>query len=236
MPVTQDKAAPYAPPSAILDIVERYRNRGLPFPVNSEVLGRAGIAESLIPRTLQALQTLDLIKDTGNPTETLEGIRLAPEAEYKLRLEDWLKSAYADVFAFVDPAKDDESRIRDAFRSYQPIGQQGRMVTLFQGLCAAAGIISEKPSAPRAAPRVVARASLKPKPPAPTGRSGPRLRDLVAKPPSALPSPIAGLLEKLPPEGEGWTAAERGKFLATFEVVLDFSVPVITRKKGDDPE
>ncbi len=99
---------------------------------------------------MQALQTLDLFKENGNPTETLEGIRLAPEAEYKKRLEDWIKGAYADVFAFVDPAVDDDTRIRDAFRNYQPIAQQPRMVTLFKGLCAAAGLIGDKPRAPRA--------------------------------------------------------------------------------------
>ena len=36
----------------------------------------------------------------------------------------------------------------DAFRTYQPIGQQERMVLLFQGLCTAAGMIPEKVSAP----------------------------------------------------------------------------------------
>lgn len=102
------------------------------------------MAESLIPRTLQALHTLDLIDEQGKPSETLEGIRLAPEAEYKQRLSQWLKGAYADVLAFVDPASDDEIAIRDAFRNYQPVGQQPRMVTLFLGLAAAAGMAAEK--------------------------------------------------------------------------------------------
>ena len=145
MAVTADKPAPYAPVKTILEIVDRYRNRGLVFPVTAEVLTRAGVPESLTSRTMQALVTLDLFKDNGNPTDTIEGIRLAPEFEYKKRLEDWLKSSYADVFKFVDPKSDDESRIRDAFRSYQPQGQQERMVALFQGGCgAAAGLGPEK--------------------------------------------------------------------------------------------
>jgi hypothetical protein len=44
----------------------------------------------------------------------------------------------------------------DAFRTYQPIGQQERMVLLFQGLCRAAGIIPEKVSAPPRAPVPIA--------------------------------------------------------------------------------
>lgn len=149
MSVTADKAAPYAPASAVIDLIQRHRNRGLPSPINAEVLARAGVSESLIPRTLQALIVLDLIDDQGAPSRTLEGIRLAPEAEYKQRLSEWLKSAYADVLKFVDPAMDDETRVRDAFRNYQPIGQQSRMITLFLGLMAAAGMAPEKAAGQR---------------------------------------------------------------------------------------
>ncbi len=119
----------------------------MPSPVTSDVLGRAGIPDSLIPRTIQALQSLDLIDKDGNITEMFESIRLAPEADYQNRLQAWLNSAYADVLAYVDPANDDETKIRDAFRNYRPMGQQGRMVTLFVRLYAAAGV-----RAPKAAP------------------------------------------------------------------------------------
>src|SRR5262245_32378107 len=101
MPVTADRPAPYAPGSAVLDVIDRHRNRGLPSPINSEVLGRAGIAQTLIPRVLQSLVTLDLIDaETGAPTPTFEAIRRAPETEYRARLAEWLKGAYADVFSF----------------------------------------------------------------------------------------------------------------------------------------
>ena len=133
MAVTPDKPAPYAPPSSILDIIRRYRDRGLSFPVNADVLTRIGVPESLVSRTMQALITLDLFNEVGNPTPTLEGIRVAPEAEYKKHLEDWLKSAYADVFSFVDPTTDDDIRIMDAFRSYQPQGQRGPWSPCFKG-------------------------------------------------------------------------------------------------------
>jgi hypothetical protein len=144
VPVTSDKPAPYAPASSIVDLIERYRNRGLPSPVNADVLLRAGISQSLVSRTLYALQVLDLIDEQGAPTKTFEGIRLAPEAEYKQRLSEWLQGAYADVLKFVDPTADDETKVRDAFRSYQPMGQQSRMITLFLGLLAAAGMTAER--------------------------------------------------------------------------------------------
>ena len=229
MPVTQDKAGPYATTGSILDIVARYRNRGLVFPVNAEVLARVGISESLIPRTLQSLKTLDLINDLGNPTETLEGIRLAPEAEYKKRLEAWLKGTYAEIFAFVDPTKDDSTRIRDAFRGYEPIGQQDRMVALFEGLCTEAGLIEKTSANVPAAPRQKTPHS---------ERVRRNLETLTGKAkratqinPSGIPAPLAGLLAGLPPMGNGWTAEERKKFLATFEAVLDYCFPIVKEKK-----
>jgi hypothetical protein len=231
MAVTPDKPAPYATGSAILDLIGRHRDRGLPAPVNGDVLARAGIAETLIPRTLQALQTLDLIdSETGMPTSTFEAIRLAPQAEYQKRLEDWLKGTYADVFSFVDPTKDDETSIRDAFRSYQPVGQQGRMVALFQALCTAAGLIAEKAARPSpsftlqqraAASRVIAKLKNPPRASAPV---------------PGVPPAISGLLASLPAEGTGWTAPKRDSFLKTFSTVLDFLYPVLPHEPDEDEE
>src|SRR5690606_10968084 len=130
---------PYTSPKAVTDVIERYRNRGLPSPIDGDVLLRASVvSESLIPRTLQSLEVLDLIDAEGKPTANLEGLRLASEAEYKSRMAEWLKNTYSDVFSFVDPSSDGEVAIRDAFRGYKPVGQQERMVTLFIGLCAVA--------------------------------------------------------------------------------------------------
>ena len=144
MAVTSSEPAPYAPAKAVLELVNRFRNRGLPTPISGEVLGRSGISDSLIPRTLQALKSLDLIDEDGKPTPTFEGLRLAPAADFKTRMSEWLNDAYSDVLRFVDPATADETSIRDAFRNYRPVGQQDRMVLLFVGLYAAAGIIAEK--------------------------------------------------------------------------------------------
>jgi hypothetical protein len=225
MAVTADKPAPYAPTSAILDIVSRFRNRGLVFPVTADVLARAGIPESLVSRTLQALITLDLFNEAGNPTETMEGIRLAPETEYKKRLEDWLRSAYADVFKFVDPATDDDARIRDAFRGYKPQGQQERMVTLFQGLCAAAGLVNEKKtSTPRSSTTTAARSFIV-NARGSTHKQNPKNTPTTI--PAGLPPALAGLLQSLPPGEAGWTKDKRDKFLITFETVLDFCFPVL---------
>jgi len=229
--LTKDKPAPYTAAGTILDLIERGRSRGLPTPVTSEVLVRAGIAETMIPRTLQSLQILDLIDENGQPTQTFENLRVAPESELKSRFEDWLKYAYADVFAFVDLSKDDETRIRDAFRSYQPAGQQHRMALLFQGLCAAAGLIPEKPPKARSSSR-----------PAPSSAPQPartRLKFVEAaqrvaansRHSSGVPPALSGLMQSLPAQGEGWTKDARDRFLTTFETVLDFCFPIVKPEK-----
>jgi hypothetical protein len=38
-------------------------------------------------------------------------------------------------------------------------------------------------------------------------------------------------MESLPSPEEGWTTAERDKFLTTFKAVLDFAIPVVVQRK-----
>jgi hypothetical protein len=226
MPVSSEQSAPYAPASAILSIVDRQRTKGLPPIVDSEVLARAGISDSLNSRTLQALIVLDLLTEDFKPSETFERIRLAPQSEYQAALGDWLKSAYADVLQYVDPATDTEEKVRDAFRSYKPIGQQARMVTLFTSLFAAAGISSEKTR--QTTPRLKPTTQGKPR----ENVSGKKLapKQLVVTPveqhQSSLPPAIQGLLASLPKEGESWTSKRRDAFHTTFGAVIDFCFPI----------
>jgi hypothetical protein len=227
MAVTQDRPSPYAPASAILAIIEKYRNRGLPSPIDAGVLERAGISSSLVPRTLQALQALDLINDEGRPTQVLEGIRTAPEAEYKNRLAAWLTDAYADALAFVDPATATETDIRDAFRKYTPHGQQDRMVSLFTGLFTAAGVMPERDrKSPLRAKATPAKQRLIYSTPPKARNVKPSLigNSYTATP--GLPPALAGLLQSLPANGQSWTQDARDKFYVTFGAVLDFCVPI----------
>jgi hypothetical protein len=235
MAVTTDKPAPYAPPSTVIEVIKRYRERGLQTPITKDVLLRAGIAETLTPRVLQTIQTLDLIDEAGNPTETFEDIRKAPQGEYKDRLVQWLNGVYADALNFIDPATSDETAIRDAFRSYEPVGQQPRMVALFIGLYAEAGLGPERASAPRTttAPRVsVPKRNIRG-----ITKSGPRAglersATIQSDQTGTLPAPITGMLARLPKRS--WTKDERSKFLATFTAVLDFCYPVVEQSEQDD--
>jgi Family of unknown function (DUF5343) len=233
MPVTADRAGPYAPPSAILEIINRRRDRGLAVPINADVLERAGIGSSLIPRTLQALQTLDLIDEQGQPTSTFEAIRLAPTPDFQARLQEWLRGAYADVLTFVDPSQDDESKVTDAFRAYEPNGQQRRMVILFRDLCVAAGLAPAKSPAGQKAPSASRPVNATPRQRTIAKRVVNEVFKNAPRHSSGVPAPLAGLLASLPAEGDTWTKAERAKFITTFTAVLDFCFPV---EEGGKPK
>jgi hypothetical protein len=235
MPVTAAKPGPYSPAATVIEVLNRSRARGLPTPVNVENLARIGVPESLASRVLYSLIALDLIDESGAPTAILENLRLAPEAEYKKRQEDWLKSAYADIFAIVDPTNVDEVHVRDAFRGYQPVGQQSRMVTLFLGLCANAGMIPEKaPSATRPRAPSAPRAPVTPAQRQGINRVQTKIINNAKNATSGLPPALSGLLEALPDSSVGWTKADRDRFYSTFGTVLDFCIPIRTAAQMGD--
>jgi hypothetical protein len=239
MAVTPDHPAPYQPGSVTTDLLERYRSRGLPAPINADVLRRAGVSDSLIPRTIQGLQTLDLIDDSGQPTTVFEGLRLAPEAEYKTRVAEWLRAAYADALHYIDPETADETAIRDAFRQYTPVGQQPRMITLFTALFRYAGIGPEKPAVRIGTIKEQIRQSRRP-----PGSLTLRPRQRRETPPSPPPPPafyggegsphpaISGLLAGLP---KTWTQADKDRFLTAFGAVLDLSVRLVADAPAAEP-
>jgi len=224
MAVTPDQAGPYAPATAVMSLIDRHRTRGLPSPINDDVLARAGISTSLLARTLYALKVMDLIDGDGKPTEIFESIRKAPAAEYQQRLTAWLNAAYADALQFIDPATADETQIRDAFRNYTPIGQQSRMVSLFMGLYSAAGVTPDRKRQSGMKPTKTVTKPARPRIQTPVTPHQASVPSVVQS--GSLPPALAGLLESLPNAGNGWTQVERDRFVTTFSAVLDFCFPV----------
>lgn len=241
MAVRTGSPAPYGPPAGVLDMIRGFRDRGLTTPFTSEVYARAGISESLIPRVKNSMEALDLVDGDGNPTPTLIALRQARTDEFQATLADAIKAAYSEVFQFVDPTKDDATRIADAFRSYEPHGQRARMVTLFMGLCEAAGIAkpadakSSQRTARPAAPKTRARAANHPR--GSSGAGAPPMNG-AAPVPGALHPAVAGLVASIPTNGRWWTREDRDRFMTTFGAVLDFAVPIgepsDLREENDD--
>lgn len=224
MPVRTGSPAPYAPPGTVLQLINGFRDRGLSTPFTPDVLMRAGITESLVPRVLRSMEVLELLDADGNPTPPMEGLRRASSEDFRTRLEEIVRGVYAEVFQFTNPATDPPTKVADAFRAYEPIGQRARMVTLFLGLCEAAGIIPEGAARKQAPAGNGKRSATKP---AVAKRSGDSAKGEAARPVVAGVDPvIAAALLKLPPNGTGWTQEQRTKWLTFFTTTLDFTVPV----------
>lgn len=181
---------------------------------------------------MQALQTLELVDVDGRPTEALEQLRRAKEADFQGQLATWIQSVYADVLSFVEPGGD-ETDIRDAFRSYNPVGQQPRMVALFMGLCRAAGLRSSEQTR-ESRPRPTARKSSAATVTSPRREKAAIAKGAVRETASGIPPALSGLLNSLPIESGEWTKAERDKFLRTFEAVLDFCFTIGESAKSAD--
>ena len=227
MPIIETGTAPYAPPSTVISLIERARERGLPSPVTRDVLLKASIGEGLINRVLQALQLLELIDDNGHHTPNLDALRRAPEVEYKARLAELIRAVYAEVFGYVDPSKDPPSRVIDAFRSYEPAGQRSRMVTFFLGMCRAAGIVEGqvRPPADRAGSSTARRPSTKPASIRPVRGAKARASERAGST-TALPAELTALLGRLPDPEKGWPQQRRDAFMHAFGTILDFCYPV----------
>lgn len=147
MPITHDSPAPYSPVAHVLKAIDQYRRMGTS-PISKENLMRIGLPDTYANRALRSLKMLDLVDDEGSPTASLKELRTAVDEEYRSRLEQIVRTAYGTVFEVVDPAKDSEEAVLNAFAFNTPPAQRDKMVVLFLGLCQEAGILP-----PEKAPR-----------------------------------------------------------------------------------
>lgn len=139
------ETGPYAPPTNILQLIQRQRQAGLPDIINPQLLVRLGMPEGNLPRIMQAMRFLGFVDEEGRQTDLFHRLRKATTEDYPTFLKQVLMSAYAPIFAIRDPATATDIELADAFRHYEPSGQRPRMVTLFLGLCREAQIVTEGP-------------------------------------------------------------------------------------------
>ena len=131
---------PYAPPANMQALLHRLRRMNMPQGITRDLLKSIGISENIVPRLLATLRFLELVTDKDEPTAVLRGLAGSTEDEYRQLLEKTVRRAYADDFQNIDPSKDHQERIMNAFHRYTPRSQHGRQVMLFLGLCREAGI------------------------------------------------------------------------------------------------
>ena len=227
---------PYGPPSSVIAVLERLRNRNLPERIDADYLRDAGISDGLVGRTMFGLRFLGLVSG-DMPSEALRSISTSTDEEYRSILQELLRAAYAEVFEVLDPAEDAQDQFLNFFRRYTPASQRSRMVTYFLGICRASGIQTVEAPQPR---RTSASASGKPQArakPKPSGKRaspavlpsdhGPRLTKNV-------PAPILMLMEALPPEGAPLPPNRREQWIDLARQALTFVYPEDLDPQPDD--
>jgi hypothetical protein len=131
---------PYAAPANVISVLQRVRTRNLPERIDDDLLRLVGVPEGALHRVHTAFRFFGLVDDDQTPTDTLRALAAATDEQYRQILAGAIKAAYQEDFQRIDPAKDTQAQIVDAFRPYQPRSQTNRMVILFLGLCREAGI------------------------------------------------------------------------------------------------
>jgi hypothetical protein len=239
VPIKPDGEAPYTSVPAAVSVIERFRKGTLQTPITQDVLRRAGIPEGLVRRTLKAIRLLELIDDSGHPTEQFQMLAKVRPDEYKDAFAGYLRSVYKDVFTYTDPAHGDMDAIRNAFWGYKPPGQRETMVRLFLGLCEYAELIPEQK---RAQP---ASSSRKPKDATTAARSRKRgdqggqqpptppqqpQQEQPTPPPPTPPSPtpldgidpaLVAWFQKIPPTGTPWPKEDKERWFTAFRAMVD---------------
>ncbi|MBI2867451.1 MAG: DUF5343 domain-containing protein [Chloroflexi bacterium] len=235
-PIGENFAA-YAPAKAVLDVIKRYRERGLPEPLTLDALEQIGVSNTMTSPCLKALRFLGLIDEGGNRTEVFERLRRASTEEYPQTLAEIVRNAYLPVFSIVDPAQDGDIAIADAFRRYDPANQRNKMIRLFLGLCEEAQIIP-----PRTGKRRVAaqRPTPRPKPSKPiprvtTSQSDKEEPSRTENEPDAAPDYrlISAVIQQLPRNGK-WTSDKRKKWVDTMTAAVDLLFEVTNAEQPQE--
>src|SRR5437016_3530265 len=97
-----EKFAPYAPPSAVLAVINHYKRRDVPPSVSLTNLQQIGVTEALAPRTMAALKFLGLLRDDQTTTEEFRALRYASDDEYQKVLGGILEAAYRGVLDHIN--------------------------------------------------------------------------------------------------------------------------------------
>jgi Family of unknown function (DUF5343) len=166
---TEEKR-PYAANANVQAVLKRCRTRNLPEQVDNDFIRLAGVPEVVLGRVAGTLRFLGLTDEDGQPTDILRSLAAAPEEQYREILAGAIRNAYEADFARIDPARDTQKQIIDAFRPYQPRSQTTRMVMLFLGLCREAGIQVKEAPRERAMGSTVPRSARSQPSPGSTGR------------------------------------------------------------------
>lgn len=219
---TKENSAPYTSTGNMLTILGRIRKGWVPSQVDKGEMERVSITPSNASRTIAALEYLGLINENGKPTDSWKAIATSTTNDYPKVLEGILRNSYPSIFELhPNPAEATDIEIANAFAKSEPLNQRARMTSLFRGLCQEAGLI-EGESVTKERKTQSKQANF-------NGDSKSEKQKTIYNP-SFNPSlrwynDLETLMGRLPnPENPKWTKAERERWLAALQSMLDLLI------------
>ncbi len=218
--------ASYASSKAVIHVIQRFRETGLPDPLTFEGLERIGVSSTMTSTAFRAFRFLGLVDEGGNRLPEFERLRRASSTEYQDTLAEIIRRSYIDVFKIVDPAQDTYEQVHDAFRGFDPANQRQKMVRLFLGLCEEAGIVPPQPKRHRTS-RTSGQTQADTKQaampiPTPTPVPSPTPLPRTSMQPRRY-EVIDAIVAQLPDEGK-WSKARRDRWLAAITSAVDLLI------------
>ena len=214
--------APYASSKAVLLVIKRLRDAGLPEPLTLEGLERVGVSSTMTSPVLRALRFLGLVDEGGDRLPGFERLRRAASPDYQSALAEVIRESYIKVFQIADPARDSYEQVHDAFRGFDPANQRPKMVRLFLGLCEEAGIVPPQPQRQRVPKKNPSGG----RPASPQAPPPPQTAQIPQLPPplrSTRYQVIDGIVAQLPANGT-WSKPRRDRWLAAMTSAVDLLI------------
>ena len=213
--------APYASSKAVLLVIKRLRDAGLPEPLTLEGLERVGVPSTMTGTVLKALRFLGLVDEGGNRLPGFERLRRASSVDYQATLAEIIRESYINVFQSADPVRDSYEQLHDAFRGFDPGNQRPKMVRLFLGLCEEAGIVSTQPQRHRISKRSTSGGRAALQPPTPQPPQSPQSPQPPLQP--TRYQVIDAIVAELPSIGT-WSKPRRDRWLAAMTSAVDLII------------
>ncbi len=214
----EGRRAPYAPISALEKFFQIIRDRAVPERIDHRFLQKLSIASNNEYSLLSALKFLGVVDDRGVPTHSYRLLQTTDR--FQDTLGHLVRTAYRPVFEAGAERLPDEDLV-NFFRVSSSASQARNAARFFRAVCALAGGVGAVERDPEVADAPTAEA---PRP----ADSHSDLPPVEIAPAERRPVDDGGvllttkarLLEKLPPPGPAWSAAEYQLVCETFLQLL----------------
>jgi hypothetical protein len=226
---------PYIAFRTLMNLIQRLRDEGLPPQLDRSFLtGSEGGKTQL----LNALRAFELIGSNGEVLPKLEALVKAEPSERKRLIRGIFEERYPEPIR-LGGINATQMQLEDAFRTYGVTGDTLRKaVAFFLKGAEYTGIpVSQHFRTPQVRrPGGTTRTRRQPPPGQQNNDTPPTQHTTSRMMTVSVPTALAGVLMKLPPNGPPWTEERREDFKRTFGMLLDFEYPVEGEYSEPDDE